>query len=87
MDEGALSNFQARLDEFHRWPRSFTFKFIAPREKTADLLSIFEGKPFTTRQSKSGRYVSLTAEWEISSSDEVIAIYRQVARIQGVLAL
>ena len=87
MDEGALSNFQARLDEFHRWPCPFTFKFIAPREKMADLLPIFEGKPFTTRPSKSGRYVSLTAEWELSSSDEVIAIYRQVARIQGVLAL
>ena len=52
-----------------------------------DLFALFEGKPFTTRQSKSGRYVSLTAEWELSSSDEVLAIYRQVAKIQGVLAL
>jgi len=87
MDEIALSNFQTRLDEFHRWPCAFTFKFVAPREKMADLLVIFEGKPFATRQSRNGRYISLTAEWEISSSDEVIGIYRQVARIQGVLAL
>ena len=87
MDERVLSNFQARLDEFNHWPCPFTFKFIAPREKMADLLPLFEGKPFTTRQSKSGRYVSLTAEWVVPSSDAVIGIYRQVASIPGVLAL
>jgi hypothetical protein len=33
------------------------------------------------------KYVSLTAEWEVRSSEEVISLYREAAKIKGVIAL
>jgi hypothetical protein len=63
------------------------FKFIVPREKTGELTAFFGGRPFTTRPSKNSRYVSFTAELEMQSSGEVIALYREAGKIEGIIAL
>jgi hypothetical protein len=63
------------------------FKFIAPTSRVDELKGLFEGKPFTTRFSRTGKYVSITAEWELESSEEVISYYRQARKIPGVIAL
>lgn len=87
MKEESLHSLQAKLDEFHKWPCRFMFKFITPQEKAAELTALFAGKPFTTRPSKKGRYVSITAELEMQSSEEVIALYREAGKIEGIIAL
>jgi hypothetical protein len=87
MSEESLRSLQARLDEFHEWPCRFMFKFITPQGKTAELTALFAGRPFTTRPSKNGRYVSITAELEMQSSEEVIALYREAGKIEGIISL
>jgi putative lipoic acid-binding regulatory protein len=63
------------------------FKFIVPEGKTGELTAFFAGRLFTTRSSKNGRYVSFTAELEMQSSGEVIALYREAGKIKGIIAL
>jgi hypothetical protein len=41
----------------------------------------------STRESKKGNYVSLSAETDMGSADDVIEIYRRAAEIEGVMAL
>ncbi len=87
MNEESLRSLQIKLDEYHQWPCRFMFKFIVPQEKAADLETFFAERPFTTRISKNGRYVSFTAEIEMQSSEEVIVFYREAGRIEGLIAL
>jgi len=87
MNEESLRSLQAKLDEYHQWPCRFMFKFIVPLEKTGELTAFFAERPFTTRSSKNGKYVSFTAELEMQSSEEVIALYREAGKIEGIIAL
>lgn len=87
MNEESLRSLQAKLDEYHQWPCRFMFKFIVPLEKNGELTTFFAGRPFTTRSSKNGRFVSFTAELEMQSSEEVIALYREAGKIEGIIAL
>ena len=87
MDEESLRRLQVKLDGYHKWPCRFMFKFIVPRGKTAELATFFAEKPFTTRESKNGRFVSFTAEIEMRSSEEVIIFYREAGKIEGLIAL
>ena len=87
MEDQSLLSLQARLDAYYCWPSLYPFKFIAPREKAGELTVLFGVAPVKTRFSKNARYVSLTAEIEMASSEEVISLYRQALQIEGVLAL
>jgi uncharacterized protein len=87
MNEESLRSLQTKLDTYHQWPCRFMFKFIVPKEKTGELTAFFAGRPFTTRSSKNGRYVSFTAELEMQSSEEVIIFYREAGKIEGLIAL
>ena len=85
MEDPSLLSLQAKLDEFYSWPCQYTFKFIAPLGKVDELTELFRGRPFTTRLSGNGRYVSITAEWEVSSSEEIISIYREAKKIKRII--
>ena len=87
MEEQAFHTLQAKLDAFYTWPSVYTFKFIVPAPTINELEEIFAGKPIRRRFSKNARYVSVTAEMEMSSSGEVISYYRRAAEIKGVIAL
>ena len=87
MKEESLRSLKNKLDEFHQWPCPFMFKFIAPQDKINQLMAIFPATPFSTRCSKNARYISLTVELEMQSSDQVIAVYRRAGEIDGVMAL
>lgn len=87
MKDISFDGLQARLDEQLKYPSLFLFKFIAPLEKAQELIGIFEAKPFTTKSSRNGNYISVTAELEMQSSEEIIGIYRAAARIEGVILL
>ncbi len=87
MEDKSLLSLQAKLDEFYTWPSPYMFKFIAPMARVDELEELFKGKPFTTRFSRTAKYVSITAEWEVTSSEEVISFYREAKKIKGVIAL
>jgi len=81
------SQFDDLLNANYCWPCAFPFKFIIPVERLDDLLVLFPGDEYTSRPSKTGKYVSVTIHKDMSSSDEVIRIYNRAGRIEGVICL
>jgi putative lipoic acid-binding regulatory protein len=86
-DNHTLTALQSRLDESFKWPCLYVFKFIVGRERVEDVAALFPGVEIRTRDSRNGRYVGVTAEVTMESSSEVIRVYREAARIEGIIAL
>lgn len=88
MDATSEQSFKDRLDGYYDWPCAYLFKFIAPHDKLDELKDLFaDDLPVKTRASEQGNYVSVTAEPVMRDSDEVIAVYRKAAEIEGVVPL
>ncbi len=81
------AGFRQKLDDNHDWPCVYLFKFIVPEAKKDAFNSIFPAKDLTFKSSKGGKYVSVTANVFMHSSDEVIRIYEEAAKIKGVISL
>jgi putative lipoic acid-binding regulatory protein len=72
------------------WPSVYMFKFIAPADNRifALLHDLFPAQAeFTSRNSKGGKYVSITVQEVMLSADEVIERYRKASAIEGVIVL
>lgn len=80
-------SFQQTLDAFYDWPCTFTFKFIVSRRDFPAVLDLFADDAVRTRHSARGRYVALTVERHVASSDEVVAVYRQAWSAALVISL
>lgn len=87
MSDDPYASLKMRLDEEHRWPGVYTFKFIMRAEIVPTFSVVLEGHRYTTRHSAEGRHVAITAELFMESSDEVIALYRKAAEFTGVISL
>lgn len=79
--------FKELLDDEHEFPCLYVFKFIVPAAKTSDVENLFPNANVQLRASRRGNYVSATIEIEMDSSDLIIAIYEQAAKISGLIAL
>jgi uncharacterized protein len=79
--------FKEKLDSQHVWPSLYMFKFIVPKGIEQKILSLFPRNELTIKKSKKGNYISLTAKVMIGSSDEIIRIYKEAYKIEGVIAL
>jgi uncharacterized protein len=69
------------------WPSFYMFKFIVPRDKESEVFAIFNNEDVATKLSKNGKYISITSYRYMNSEDEVVDIYKEAAKIQGVIAL
>ena len=88
MDPDTISSFREKLDKYYAWPSLYTFKFIVPADKEEDLRQLFPlHTTATEKSSEKGKYVSLTYQMMMPSSDSVIAVYQKVAVIEGIVAL
>lgn len=85
--EAWWERFKTLLDEQTEWPSEYTFKFIAPADELENLKAVFGQHEVSVRPSSKGNYASVTARMEMHSSDEVIAVYQDAARIPGVVSL
>ena len=79
--------FQQLLDDQNEWPTNYTFKFIAPSDRLEELKAVFGQVDLSVRKSRKGNYLSVTAVMQMHSSDEVVAMYHAVGRVDGVIAL
>lgn len=83
--------FKERLDQTHSFPSDYIFKYIVPSEpsKIAQLHSIFGSgnASFSSRESKTGKYTSITIKVPVSDANDVIIYYRQAAAIESIVAL
>lgn len=69
------------------WPTEYMFKFIAPVEKSNEVISILPVEDFSTKTSENGNYVSFTSLSTLESEEDVIDIYKKAAAIKGVISL
>lgn len=88
MDGTTERSFKESLDGYYDWPCGYLFKFIAPRERLEEVVALFEvDTEVSTRESKKGNYVSVTAEMEMENSEAVVEVYRRAGEIEGVMPL
>lgn len=81
------AQFQQVLDECHDWPCPYIFKFIMPTENIGLFKELFPEKDIQTRESKTGKYTSVTMESTMDSSKDVMSVYEQAAQIPGIMSL
>lgn len=84
------TELEQKLKDFHKFPSTYLFKFIVPNNvhSFAQAEALFSDKAVvTTRESKTGKYISITAKEIILESPEVILIYREAENIEGLISL
>lgn len=86
-DELSRENFKEKLDSQYSWPSLYMFKFIVPKGKEVKVLHLFPYNEVTTKESKNGNYVSVTAKVMMGSSEDIIKIYEEAYKIEGVISL
>lgn len=88
--EEFYKNLEAKLKEYHKFPSTYMFKFIVPNnvKSVAQTEALFSEKAvISTRESKTGKYISVSAKEIILNSSEVIKVYRSAEKIEGLISL
>ncbi|MRX38298.1 DUF493 family protein [Flavobacterium sp. LC2016-23] len=82
---------KVELDNSNTWPAEYLYKFIMPSvgdnveqvEKAFDSM----GAVIKTTKSKTGKFTSVSVDVTMNSADEVIAKYKEVSTIEGIVSL
>ena len=89
--EKFYKRLKAQLTETSSWPSKYLYKFIVPtdEQKIKSIETIFAGTGaiIESRQSKKGRYTSVSIKLTLESPDAVIEKYKEVAKVEGVISL
>lgn len=85
------SRLKEQLLETTKWPSNYLYKFIVPtdEERIEQINNIFNntGAVIESKKSKKGTYTSISITVHLDSPDEVIAKYKEVSKIEGVISL
>ncbi|WP_416446696.1 DUF493 family protein [Leeuwenhoekiella sp. A16] len=80
-----------QLSDTSIWPSEYLFKFIVPsdKEKILAIQDIFNntGAVIQTKESRNGKYTSLSINVRMKNPDAVITKYKEVALVEGVISL
>ncbi len=87
MNKTDFDKLQNLLDDQVSWPEYYTFKFIVKEEHKPHALSILEDHDIFEKPSRSGTYTSITSKKRFSSSTEVIEVYKQMIKVEGIISL
>lgn len=87
LKDDELKKLRDLLAEQYEWPHSYLFKFVVPNEKVEEVRALFPGGDIQERESKTGKYVSVTVEMVLESADVVVAVYQQASKIEGLMSL
>jgi putative lipoic acid-binding regulatory protein len=67
------------------------YKFIVPTDENQleEVQSLFDNKGavIKTKNSKAGKYVSITIVLKLKDADEIISYYKKVEKIKGIISL
>ena len=88
--DDARERMRKALDQVHKWPSVYMFKFIfePDKERLDAVLALFPPESELLRKySQGGKYLSITAKEVMMSADEVVARYDKAAQIKGVIVL
>ena len=85
------SKLKIQLDDTTDFPADYLYKFIVPasENQVKEVESIFNntGAVINTKNSKTGKYVSVSIILKLNSSEEIITYYRKVEKIKGIISL
>ncbi|ALM19898.1 hypothetical protein JCM19294_767 [Nonlabens tegetincola] len=80
-----------QLADTSSWPSKYMYKFIVPSDqsKIDQIENIFDGTGavINTKASSKGTYTSLSIVVNMPSPDAVIAKYKEVGKVEGVISL
>ncbi len=83
--------FKNELEKSHAFPDNYSFKFIVENDthKMAQIQQIFDSAEpqYSTKDSKNGKYSSLTVSIYALDSDAIINYYKLVSKIEGVIMM
>ncbi|KFF21532.1 DUF493 family protein [Chryseobacterium sp. JM1] len=89
--EDFYSSLKEKLEGHHDFPEDYLFKFIIPTDqaKLTEIYRVFDGIKFTlgNRESKNGKYTACNINAFVLDADQVVNIYKDVAKIEGVILL
>lgn len=80
-------DFKEKLDNEHKWPTTYMFKFVVPKGKVEDFRALFSVENLKEKASKAGNYISFTFQKQMQSSNEVVDVYLSAKKIEGVISL
>jgi len=85
------SKLKIQLDDTTDFPADYLYKFIVPtsENQVAEVENIFNntGAVINTKNSKTGKYVSVSIILKLNSSDDIIAYYEKAGKIKGIISL
>tara|TARA_R110001632_G_scaffold51867_9_gene128985 strand:- start:756 stop:1046 length:291 start_codon:yes stop_codon:yes gene_type:complete len=89
--EEFYKKLKVQLSDTSIWPAPYLYKFIVPTvtAKIDQIESIFDnvGAVIETKESRTGKYTSISINVRMKDPDSVIAYYKQVGLIEGVISL
>lgn len=89
--EEFYERLRAELDQSNTWPAEYLYKFIVPsdKEKIAFVEGAFDGMGavIDTRQSKTGKYTSVSVNVQMDSAEHIIVKYIEVSIVEGIISL
>lgn len=90
--EEFYKKLKAQLQDTALWPTTYLYKFIVKtdKENIAKIETIFDnmGAVINTKQSKNGKYTSVSVNLLMKNPDAVIIKYKEVAKkVEGVISL
>ncbi|WP_431123883.1 DUF493 family protein [Flagellimonas flava] len=89
--EEFYSRLKEQLLENSSWPSKYLYKFIVPtdEDKIEQINTIFDntGAVIESKKSKKGTYTSISITVQLESPDAVIAKYKEVSQVEGVISL
>lgn len=80
-------NFKEKLEASGEFPQLYMFKFIVPNGKETEVEALFPKHEITTKESSGGKYVSATIQAMMKDADQIVNIYEQAAKIEGLISL
>ena len=89
--EAFYVKLKERLSLTTKFPTEYLYKFIVPAggNQVDEIKELFKEKSikFTTKNSKTGKYISISIRVNLSSPDEVISYYTKAEKIKGIISL
>jgi putative lipoic acid-binding regulatory protein len=84
------------LERAHAFPCQYLFKFIGKADQgllarviavVREELAFETDPPFRVREAVGGRHMSITLEPTVQSAQQVLAIYRRIGTLDGVIMM
>ncbi len=89
--EAFYDRLRQELLKTSEWPSTYLYKFIVPSdpEKLAQIKDLFDntGAVIESRESRNGKYTSLSITVHLEHPDLVIEKYIEVGKVEGVISL